>query len=96
MSEYDQRQYQLMLTNVDTRIDNMRALLKTINNLNGLICVLEEKDIDWTTQFMNEWWILEELYAVKDYEGNDSLNNNDLKIINNSLQKIKILINQKV
>jgi hypothetical protein len=64
MSEFEQRQYLLMQKClVGFELGNLN-LLALINSLRGLINVLEETNQTWKNSFRNEWWILEEVYAV--------------------------------
>lgn len=96
MSEYDFRQYRLMLDNAMVPISSMNGLRKTIDNLNALLCSIEHKDSEWSSLFMHQWWILEDLYAINRYENSNILTEAKIEEINKVLKIITELINQKI
>jgi hypothetical protein len=96
MSEYDHRQYKLMLENAKVPISTINALKKTIDNLESLIYALEEKDHVWNKQFMSQWWILEDVYAEICYTDQNYLSDSTLERVNQTRSIIIELVNQKI
>ena len=96
MSEYDIRQYRLMLEITKKPISSMSGLIKAINDLQALLSTLEEKDNEWLSAFMHEWWILEENYAYNRSENIENLTEMVSTQINISLQKLAEMVDQKI
>jgi hypothetical protein len=96
MSEYDLRQYNLMLDIVNRKITSMDGLSNTLNNLQSLVSVLEQIDENWLSRFKSQWWILEEIYAYYDSQGLHNLDVDILDRINKSRQQLCQLIASKI
>jgi hypothetical protein len=95
MSEYDLRQYQLMLETTNKPISSMNGLRKTIDDLQALLSVLKEKDSEWLSIFMSQWWALEEHYAYNRSENIENFTEIELTQLEIVRQKMIELINQK-
>jgi hypothetical protein len=96
MSDYDLRQYKLILENVKVPILNLNTLKKTIDNLEGLIYAIEEKDDIWNQQFMMQWWILEDIYAEICSTERPSLSISAVERLNQTRLVLFELVNQKI
>jgi hypothetical protein len=63
MSDYDNRQYGLMLEQLN-QFESKRIDLKhLITGLESLLGVLEKVDPKWKSAFQSKWGVLEEVYA---------------------------------
>lgn len=96
MSEYDLRQYRLMLECVRLPISDMNLLLKMVDRLQALISVLEEKDREWLSKFTTQWWILEEIYAIYASGDSISMDENSINNIDKACHEIAELIEIKI
>jgi len=96
MSEYDLRQYKLLLENAKISIKNMNTLKKTIDNIEGLIYAIEEKDNEWNKQFMAQWWILEEIHALNCFNELHSLSDSIIERVNQTRLAMIELLMQKI
>ena len=96
MSEYDLRQYRLMLECVRSPIADIHSLLKVIDRLQALISVLEEKDREWLSKFTTQWWILEEIYAIYTSGDVESIDESSINDINKACHEIAALIEMKI
>jgi len=96
MSDYDLRQYKLILENVKVPVLNLDTLKKTIDNLEGLIYAIEEKDDIWNQQFMMQWWILEDIYAEICSTEHSTLSVSAAERLNQTRLVLIELVNQKI
>ncbi len=90
--EYDIRQYDLMLNVIKDYKEGKKSLKQLIDDLDGLLNVLENAEQKWKDEFHNEWWNLEQVYAVNDYRGRNPYSNEDMKIINEAINKLEKMI----
>ncbi len=63
-SDYDRRQYRLMIEQIDLFNEGKMALSSLVPGLNGLVSALEIPEPSWKAAFINEWGILEIVYAM--------------------------------
>jgi len=71
ISDYDRRQYALMVEKLDEfRKDNI-PLGRLISDLNALLSVLENPDGNWKIMFRKQWSILERINAVAAFRANN-------------------------
>ena len=64
MSEYDRRQYRLILDRLGAFAHGRITLRMLIDDLRSLAEALEYPSKSWKEDFMSEWWTLEQVYAV--------------------------------
>jgi len=64
MSDYDNRQYRLMVERIDQFEKKSIGLRHLITDLEALLCVLQEADQNWKSAFHKQWAVIEEVYAV--------------------------------
>jgi hypothetical protein len=93
MSDYDNRQYRLMLDQIEDFKSNRIDLKHLINGLESLLCVLEKPDADWKTKFRKKWGVLEEVYAVALDQKSD-LTQNDWNLVNAAVEELRQLLTQ--
>lgn len=92
MNEYDKRQLDLMIKNINKYIENKIRLKDLIDNLRGLLDCLQTINQDWKNKFRSEWWTLEQIYAVKQYKKQKELSNDEKKMIHATLKNINDLL----
>jgi hypothetical protein len=91
MSDYDNRQYRRMLDQIKDFESKRIDLEHLINGLESLLCALEEANAGWKSEFQSKWGLLEEVYAVA-LDRNRPLNQDDWKLINPAVERMKQLI----
>lgn len=92
MSDYDKRQYTLMLEQL-TQFESKQIDLKhLINGLESLLCLLEEADADWKATFQSRWGVLEEVYADILDRGYKNLPDSHQKLIEKSVHDLKEMV----
>ena len=94
MTDYDERQISLMINRI-RRFQNKEIHLGVlINDLEALLNALESVSVDWKSAFHEEWWDLEQVYAISlDREDESFLIENE-ESISSSLDKMKKLIEE--
>lgn len=94
MNEFDQRQYELMrkcisgfeIGNLDIRV--------LINSLRSLTNSLQAPNNEWKNKFLQEWWILEEIYSIASSKEQDYLSKEDSDDIIDAVNNMKQLLRQ--
>ena len=71
---YDQRQLKLMALKILEYKQGLISLKVLIDDLRSLLGCLKSISIEWRERFYNEWFVLEEIYAVTLYR-QESLSN---------------------
>ena len=95
-SEYDLRQYRLMLERIERPILKMQHFLTVIKDLEALISVLKKKDQEWLSKFSRQWWILEDLYAIHGSSDLDNIGEESLREIEMARCEIARLVEMKI
>jgi hypothetical protein len=96
MSEFDQRQYRLMLDDLSAFEGGKLSVDKLIADLEGLANVLEEKNIDWRQSFFRHWGHLEEAWAVALDRGATSLDEQEAKVALSAAGKLKSMVLERI
>ena len=91
-SEYDQRQYQLMAKSVQQFKEGELDIYNLIRIIEGLLDVLQIPDEKWKDDVRNEWWTLEQVYAVAVDKGQKTLSAEDIDLVNEAVENIEILV----
>ena len=92
MSEYDNRQYGLMLEQIK-QFESKRIDLKhLISGLESLLCALEEADKKWKDTFQSVWGVLEEVYADVLDKGHSHLPDTHQKLVEKAARNLKTMI----
>lgn len=63
-TQYDRRQYELMLDRLNAFTRGAISLRKLIEDLRSLAEALEHPPPTWKEKFLGDWWTLEQVYAV--------------------------------
>jgi hypothetical protein len=96
VSEYDQRQYQLMAERLRGFECGAISLSILINDLDALVRCLEQADTEWKDLFRNEWLALEEVYSVALDRGQFRLTSEQKSVIEKAVRNLKGLLQQKI
>ncbi|MBA3957553.1 MAG: hypothetical protein H0X51_04045 [Parachlamydiaceae bacterium] len=96
MNAYDQRQLRLMIDKINRFKKDTISLRFLIDDLNGLLEVLEESDDNWKRQFRIFWADLEITYAVALFKEKKVLDAQDVVRIDNAIENILTLIQEKL
>ena len=72
------------------------SLQQLIGNLEGLHNLLENPDANWVRQFYEVWPLLEEVYAVALDSANGILDSDDGAIVDQSLEKMMVLLDEMI
>lgn len=92
MSDYDNRQYALMLEQLN-QFESKRIDLKhLISGLESLLCLLEKADAAWKSTFQSRWGILEEVYADKLDRSHRDLPASHQKLVEKSVSELKAMV----
>lgn len=92
LSEFDERQLNLMIKHIDYFKFGKLYIGELINNLEGLLNAIEEKDKDWEVDFRTNWLDLEIVYAFALYQEANFLDLEDERIVFEALEKLVKLI----
>ena len=95
-SEYDQRQYRLMLERIDAFERGLINLGTLVDDLEGLLHVLEAVCASWEQTFLSHWGVLEEVRAVALDEGWEEFDDKSTKIIFESIGRLKVQVLEKI
>ena len=92
MTDYDERQVSLMVNRI-RRFQNKEIHLGSlVNDLEALLNVLASVSVDWKSAFHEEWWNLEQVYAISLDRNDDAVLIENEESISSSLDKMKELI----
>ena len=92
MSDYDKRQYALMLEQL-TQFESKQIDLKhLISGLESLLCLLEQADSDWKAAFQSRWGVLEEVYADMLDRRYKNLPDSHQELVENSVRDLKAMV----
>ena len=91
-SEYDQRQYQLMAKSVQQFKEGELDIYNLISIIEALLDVLQMADEKWKDDVRNEWWTLEQVYAVAVHKGQTTLSPEDIDLVLEAVENIDTLV----
>ena len=92
MSDYDNRQYGLMLEQINQFEAKRIDLKHLINGLESLLCALEQADKKWKDAFHSEWGVLEEVYADALDKGYKRLPDTHEKLVERAVCNLKAMV----
>jgi hypothetical protein len=95
MHDYDNRQFQLMKSSISQFEEGRLRIDRIINILEGLLDCLQNTDEEWIDRFRNEWWILEQVYAVALYRNQDILDKEDEGFVYGAIENMKKMLEEK-
>lgn len=96
MSDFDFRQLNLMLQIINKYKQGKIYLSWLINDIEALLNILEDCNEDWKADLRTSWFDLEQVYAYALYKEKTQLDQNDIRIIDEALLKLKTLIGDKL
>jgi hypothetical protein len=94
ISEYDVRQIDLMKERISQFNKGEIQVDKLINDLESLLNCLENISENWKDYFLAALGEIEIIYAFALYENRNSLTDEDMKVIDESLLKIESLMKE--
>jgi hypothetical protein len=92
MSEYNKRQYKVMIETIKEYKNQNLSLRKLIDSLEGLLNCLEEISEDWRTEFLREWGVLEDECSITVTSGQKKLSSESKNSIDNAINNLKEMI----
>jgi hypothetical protein len=96
MSDYDNRQYILMIEQLDQFKLKQIDLKHLINGLESLLGVLTEPDEKWKFDFQRQWGVLEDVYADAIDRGRLELPDAHKELVEQAVQKLEAMIRRVV
>lgn len=96
MSEYDQRQYRLMLDRLNGFERGIIGIGKLIDDLYALVNVLESAPDSWKRYFLQEWGDLEITRAGALDREQKKFQEHEIQIIRDAVAKMKLLALQAI
>ena|SRR6266850_8458954 len=94
MSDYNARQYGLMLEQIKQFESKQIDLKHLINGLESLLCALEKPDEKWKSAFQSKWGVLEEVYADALDKGYSELPDSHKRLVTEAVRDLQMLVNQ--
>ncbi len=92
--DYNQRQYKLMLNEINEYKSGKSNLGKLVSNLEALNSGLRSPSGTWQKEFQSAWWPLEEVYAMS--RSDELLSEvKSQEVIAKSLDELAALMNAK-
>jgi hypothetical protein len=92
MTDYNTRQLNLMLRNLDA-IDNRTVNLGNIKaRLEGLLNALEDVEKHWRNAFFKQWGVLEDVYADALDQNLQEIPIEHMTLVNDAIREIRKLI----
>ena len=95
-SEYDVRQYNLMLRMIQEYQNGSIEIGNLTQGLDELRSALENASESWQQEFNSGWGVVEDVYAVMLDRGDFRLNDSEKELVNKAVEKLKNLIANQV
>jgi hypothetical protein len=95
MSDYNNRQYHLMLEQLHDFETKRIDLKHLINGLESLLECLEKVAPDWRSNFQHHWGVLEDVYADALDRGYKELPETSNKLLVEAVRNLKIMVEDK-
>lgn len=96
MSDYNRRQYQLMLDQLKLYEQGKMGLNKLIVDLEALLGCLENIEKSWEMNFRKQWGVLEEEYSFFVVEKQKEMKPETQKMIDRAVTGLKNLVMKKL
>ncbi|MBX9681576.1 MAG: hypothetical protein K2X38_22705 [Gemmataceae bacterium] len=96
MSDYDQRQYRLMLQQLERFEQGKATLSDLIASLDALLSVLESTEENWKEAFRYEWGTLETEYAISLDRGEPVLPSESMSLVHQAVANMEALLRDRV
>lgn len=95
MSDFDQRQYGLMLRSLDDFASGRMRLDTLISNLEGLLNAVGDVGDDWKQSFLHFWGQLEDERAVALFRNQTSLDEEAMQRVSAATVRLREMILEK-
>ncbi|MBD2095672.1 hypothetical protein H6F90_10950 [Trichocoleus sp. FACHB-591] len=96
MTNYEQRQYQLMKAFIQDFESGNMTIKTLISSLDGLLSAVEFTDKPSKEALRSEWWTLEQVYAVALDREETELSPESQVLVVETLENIKVLLQQLI
>ena len=96
MSDYDQRQYRLMLQAVERFEHGKATLSELVASLEALLTVLEATEESWKDTFRYEWGTLETEYAISLDRGELVLPPESMDLVHQAVANIRRFLQERI
>jgi hypothetical protein len=96
MTEYDERQYRLMVQRLEEFENERIGFNRLIVDLESLLGCLQEVDTSWKSKFQRECGVLDEVYAVMLDRQQKQMTPEDQKLVSRSVQELKRMVSEKL
>jgi hypothetical protein len=96
MSDYDQRQYKLMLELLKAFDKRSLGLRKLIADLEALLVCLQDTDEEWKESFHKQWGRLEDVYADALDKGYKQLPQDDQTRVEDAIYHLQQLVQKRI
>ena len=96
MSDYDQRQYSMMLRLLKAFDTRSVGLGKLIVDLEALLGCLQDTEKAWKNSFYRQWGMLEDVYADALDKGLEQLPPDSENLIEDDIQNLRRLVQERI
>ena len=96
MSDYDRRQYKMMLELLNAFDARIVGLHKIIADLEALLLLLQDTDKVWRNEFYKQWAMLEDVYADALDKGFKQLPPDPQKLVEDAIQGLRQLVEERI
>ena len=96
MSEFDQRQYRLMLNDLNEFRSGKIQIDALINNLEGLLNALTEGGEGWKKSFLRLWGQLEDARAYALFRDSEALDADSTQRVYAAVEHLKLLVLERM
>ncbi len=96
MSEYDQRQYRLMLDRLNAFESGLIPMDVLVRDLEGLLNALEGAEASWKQTFLSYWGKIEDAHAVALFRGSVHLDEQATKRVRAAADNLKLMVLEKI
>src|SRR5690242_1146554 len=95
MSDFDQRQYRLMLKSLDDYSAGRARIDALITNLEGLLNALRAVEPEWRQTFLHYWGQIEDERADALFRNLDSLDDHAAQVVTDAVSHLKLMVLEK-
>lgn len=95
-SDYNERQYDLMLRTISGYRDGSIQLGHLVNSLEALNSALQDPTAEWLDTFGRAWGRLEDVYAVMLDEGRTGLDAADVELVDEAIAMLRVSIQREL
>jgi len=96
MSEFDQRQYRLIVDQLKRFTSKEIDLGTVVDNLEGLLNAIERVDEGWKDAFLSQWGKLEDARAFALYKGLNELDSATAERVQDAVAQLKLMALERI